>query len=449
MRTIGRHFIRNQSHQAAESRAVEMDAIVYDVLVTERKCRVKIQGSNTPIVCDIPVGYEQTPFFLKPGQAVRIQRKGGIRGRMEVIGIGQTIPTGISSPSISGGADTLMSGGGVSATPNTPDMVVHVAPATYRIDGVTYVSDVTDVTISAAPAAGQWRYDLIVAGDDGVVHVVTGTASATPVVPDVPVNHVLLRTILVSGGSTSVSQYAIGQTWTAPVATSVGMSITDDELAWAETSTAVRLTVYDQYGNTMATAGAGWYLTLSIMRGNGEVSSVEEGSSTTKVGQHAGSHAYADFTYTREGLTTDSSPLLQGVLEYGSYKYITGSIVLLDASGNPMTGSGEPAEYLPAGEQTITYSGGITIDWSLGATAYLELTGNCTVTLSNTLAGKVYRLILAQKSGGNHLVTSWTGVNKWQGGAAPTLTTTVDREDIITFVRQGSTVRAAAALNFF
>jgi len=87
-----------------------MDAIIYDVTPSTRTCRVKIQGSDVAIVCDYPEGREQSPFYLKPGQAVRIQRKGGIRGRMEVIGIGQTIPTGITYPTIATPPDAVLTG---------------------------------------------------------------------------------------------------------------------------------------------------------------------------------------------------------------------------------------------------------------------------------------------------------------------------------------------------
>ena len=70
MRTSGRRYLHHQSRQAADNRAVEMDAIIYDVTPSTRTCRVKIQGSDTAVVCDYPEGREQSPFYLKPGQAV-------------------------------------------------------------------------------------------------------------------------------------------------------------------------------------------------------------------------------------------------------------------------------------------------------------------------------------------------------------------------------------------
>ena len=117
MRAVGRRSIRNQAKRMADARSIEMDAIVYSITTTTRQCTVKIQGSDTAVVCDYPEGYMQTPFYLKVGQAVRIQRKGGIRGRMEVIGIGQTIPTGITLPIISTGEDAILTGIKVLAIP--------------------------------------------------------------------------------------------------------------------------------------------------------------------------------------------------------------------------------------------------------------------------------------------------------------------------------------------
>ena len=117
MRLSGKRAIKNQAQRMAAARSIEFDAIVYSVSTLTRQCTVKIQGSNTAISCDYPEGYAQAPFYLKVGQAVRIQRKGGIRGRMEVIGIGQTIPTGITYPVSTTGDDAILTGIKVLAIP--------------------------------------------------------------------------------------------------------------------------------------------------------------------------------------------------------------------------------------------------------------------------------------------------------------------------------------------
>jgi hypothetical protein len=452
----GKRFLGKGMTAQTEARVETRDAIVYD-LISAGICRVKIQGSDEPIVAYYQLGRESAPNYVTPGQTVRVNHRGGIRGLTEIVGIGQTVPTtapGGSSPVIATGSDGILTGGQVTATLNTPDMSVHVAITTYRISGTTYASVATDLTVSAAPATGLWRYDIIVGGTDSIVHLVTGTASATPIVPSTPASHVLLQIILVPGGSTAITQYMIDQTWALPSPTAIVMVITNDELHWTvDLSTAITVTVYDQYGNTMAGTGAGWYITLEFTLGNGTLNSVEDGNDLVKVGQHTGTADHAHFTYTRDNLTTDESPVLTATLEYGTYRSVIGTITLYNASGYPMmdpaSGGTLSPTYQPALDQLITYAANITIDWSLGATAYLTLTGDPTITLTNAVNGEVYRLIITQEAvGGGHTITSWTGVDYWQGGGVPTLTTDVNHHDVVTFLRANSKTWAAATLNF-
>ena len=79
----------------------------------------------------------------------------------------------------------------------------------------------------------------------------------------------------------------------------------------------------------------------------------------------------------------------------------------------------------------------LTIDWSTGHTQKVTLTGNCTFTFSNGIAGEVYILHLFQDGTGSRTVT-WPAAVKWAAGTAPTLTTTASRVDIITFSFDGT-----------
>jgi hypothetical protein len=64
----------------------------------------------------------------------------------------------------------------------------------------------------------------------------------------------------------------------------------------------------------------------------------------------------------------------------------------------------------------------------------LRLTAaNCTVTFPAAGAGKSFILSLLQDTTGGRLVT-WPASAKWSGGIAPTLTTTAQKQDILTFV---------------
>lgn len=455
MRPFGARYLKDQAEKRIRDRAdvLELDAIVITVDPINRKARVQIQNSSAAVWVGYPEGYEQTPFYLKPGMGVRIVRKGGSRGRLEVVGIGQTVPTntaGSISPIIPASPDALTSGGAVYASA-PPDMHSNWTAGTVRIDDVEVPFTSGDAQHDAAPGTGQYRYDLLVVGDNGTVDLVKGTASATPALPSVPAGHVLIRSVLIPANASAIDQTLIGAVWTAPEASFLSAVADDDELAWAEETTHVRVTVKDQYGNNIGLAAPGWNVTLEILSGSGTVTSAEEGPLTTVHQHYGGGTAYYDFTYTRPAAPTDASPTLQAVLVDIPRLQAGLSITLLDENGYPMYGTpyGDPGAYLPAGEHEETYSGTVTIDWADGASQWLELTADCTITLTNCEDGEVYRLAIIQENGGSHTITSWTGVDRWMGGSPPTLTTTEHSGDAITFWKVHGEVWAAIAADFY
>lgn len=79
-----------------------------------------------------------------------------------------------------------------------------------------------------------------------------------------------------------------------------------------------------------------------------------------------------------------------------------------------------------------------TINWATASTQRSTLTGNCTYTFSNPVAGQVYILLVVQDGTGTRTVT-WPGAVHWSGGTAPTLTTTINKVDIFTFAYDGTT----------
>lgn len=88
-----------------------------------------------------------------------------------------------------------------------------------------------------------------------------------------------------------------------------------------------------------------------------------------------------------------------------------------------------------------------TIDWTQGNKQKSTLTGNCTYTF--TAPGSPTSLVfkLVQDATGSRTVT-WPAAVKWSGGTAPTLTTTANKVDIITFYYDGTTYFGNATLNF-
>jgi hypothetical protein len=105
----------------------------------------------------------------------------------------------------------------------------------------------------------------------------------------------------------------------------------------------------------------------------------------------------------------------------------------------------------PWGDYQPVFNATQTIDWKNGTTQELTLTGSITsISFSNWINGRSYRLILIQGGAGSYTVSGgdWASV-KWMGGGAPTLTTTVAHADCITFVYGNSIIYGAATLNFY
>jgi len=101
-----------------------------------------------------------------------------------------------------------------------------------------------------------------------------------------------------------------------------------------------------------------------------------------------------------------------------------------------------------AGEYELTDGATIAIDWDNGATQYVVLgaTGR-TVTFANPREGEVYRFIIIQDGTGSRTITTWPTI-KWAGGTKPTLTTTLNKADIITLLYANSVYYADCAYNF-
>ncbi len=120
----------------------------------------------------------------------------------------------------------------------------------------------------------------------------------------------------------------------------------------------------------------------------------------------------------------------------GNIAALTGAEVLSISNG------------MQAGQQAVTCADNVTIDWTAGSTAYMTFDRDAVaVTLSNPVAGQVYRFLVKQSAGGSDTL-SWSTTVKWRGGSAPTLTTAGNAVDIITLVYINSVWYGDAALNF-
>jgi hypothetical protein len=90
-------------------------------------------------------------------------------------------------------------------------------------------------------------------------------------------------------------------------------------------------------------------------------------------------------------------------------------------------------------EETVTAntSTAYTIDLANGSVQILTLTGNCTFTFPTATAGRSFLLMLRQDGTGSRTVTYPAAV-KWPASTAPTITATASRQDIFSFVSDGT-----------
>lgn len=360
----GRKINRAIDRRVSQGRELR-DAIVYDITEASRYCRVRIQGTNTLIKAWFPENWEAKPSFVRVGNAVRISHPGGSKsGRVEVVGHGFLLPA-------------MIAGGTAPATPEVPDTVLTgcvvsaadpavmgglVSAGTFRIDGVVYSlsglemdddtveMDRLDIemdgvgstfTLSAASAT-YFRYDSICVGADGVVDVVSGSnfaynASTIPDPPAAPADHIRLGWVLVYPNMTTVTAADINRTFSYPAPAELRVVVADQELAWAELSTTITVSMRDQYGNYIVHSSAGWNVTITWNYGNGTLTidgtphDESEGSTSFLMAVLG----YKIITYTRDGLVGDLSPTF--TIEEAETGLANGTyIILLDSLGAEM-----------------------------------------------------------------------------------------------------------------
>jgi hypothetical protein len=95
---------------------------------------------------------------------------------------------------------------------------------------------------------------------------------------------------------------------------------------------------------------------------------------------------------------------------------------------------------------SLTSSTNTAVDWRISNKAAIALTSNATVTFTAPSKPCTVCLRLTQDTTGSRTVT-WPTI-KWQGGTAPTLTTTTSKSDIIAFFYDGTSYYGLGSLNF-
>jgi hypothetical protein len=252
---------------------------------------------------------------------------GLVMGGEEVSTAGPSLNEGISSGGLVLGSEVA------EQWETSPNNCVAVKGGTYRIDGTVYTlaealtftglgAIAALVNVGDAPAAaGEYRYDLLSIDAAGTITVTAGAEASTPVMPTTPADEVKLNHVLRYYGQTAIIQADIGKYYQTPRLTSLTITITDGELAWGETSTAIAVKLYDQYG---ALYTGSTTINASLSSGNGTISPASvSGTASTR-----------SFTYTRGGTTGDVSPVVYFSSPTGVFNMAF--ISLLDSSGDLM-----------------------------------------------------------------------------------------------------------------
>ncbi len=106
-----------------------------------------------------------------------------------------------------------------------------------------------------------------------------------------------------------------------------------------------------------------------------------------------------------------------------------------------------PTNVASAAVAVASASNSTPVDWSLTNSFYTTLTENTTFVFSNTKEGQTISVAVVQHASAAKTV-AWPTV-KWLGGVAPTMTATVSRTDVYTFVKINGIFYGGAMQNCF
>jgi hypothetical protein len=94
------------------------------------------------------------------------------------------------------------------------------------------------------------------------------------------------------------------------------------------------------------------------------------------------------------------------------------------------------------GSCTLVDGATITVDWNCGNTQEVVLAGTGrTLAFSNVSKGTAMKIWVWQDATGSRTITTYPTGTHWQGGSAPTLTTTAGKFDILVFTTSTSTTQ--------
>jgi len=343
MKLYGGRKINRSIDRRFRTHTESRDAIVWDVDQINGIARCKVQGSNELIQCHYPQNWESLPYYVKPGFAIRVIHKGGQKGYQEIVGPGRAIPSpvfGAIMPPLNPLFDTIEFG----MTPTAPGggMYVNLTNGQFRIDGISYVFDIGDggvlmggdenimdpitglpmgagtnatLVFDPAPTIPNARYDLVVVAADGIADIIKGVASANPVMPNIPADHIKIFHVLILGGKTELVQENIGVMWNERLLSSISIGLSGTynssgtgmycSLTNAHPILTVVATLLCQYGWPFIST---YSLTMTQISGSGTIGPASNGPWGITPILKSGTGSTINFYYRRDEVLFDPAP---------------------------------------------------------------------------------------------------------------------------------------------
>lgn len=315
---------------------------------------VRIQGTQEDIYLPWSKNFEDVPPFVRINNPVLIQMVKGNKLRLEIVGNGGMLPTPVDGSSVlstnPASANAIITGASVFVH-ELGGMFLRITYGTVRIDDVLYTlpgilmgnpslgvmgSNPTElmgitggiVELDPAPAAPNFRIDMISMGEDRILDITKGAeAPSDPVAPTLENNHVLISYILVPYETVDLRQSYIGNAFADSYMAEFYLTMPDMATDWtqvvegppgtwtlptAQKQVTGTVTILDQYGKPLY----GTYsVKVEIDDGNGYLNGSTNPIYLTVVNGTSGN----TFTYERIGVdglvvlgpTLDSSPFIK------------------------------------------------------------------------------------------------------------------------------------------
>ena len=361
-----------------------------------------------------------------------------------------------------------------------------VSKCGYIIDGISYTSDETVITLDAADATHP-RIDVIYVDTGGLAGKITGTPAADPAKPEVdPLTQLELTFITVAALATTpeatnasplyLEDAGSPSEWDATESTSAARIDLDntefpysgtkciklDNMAVDDSFTLIDgvsldgITIGEMDGLEMHIRNIDWHKKASIsvaaFSGANRISAWVQigngpyfGFSTNLTGE------YQTVNIPKEAFQFTGSQFNRLVVEARGRLAPVGAYIdnirIQGGGGTTIINQyiGLTEEQLvnnvrqfnvqqPFGADALTDGATITWDLDTDPIATITLDGNRTINAVNIRAGGTYILKVIQDDTTGSRTLTWGSMFEWAGGTAPTLTTTVDGYDMFSFV---------------